>query len=270
VRVLFIGDVFGKPGRSLVASHLPTIRNRYDLIVANGENAAGGFGINRDSFDVLTGAGVDVITLGNHTWDNKEVLGLLDDPRVLRPMNYPSGTPGRGWGSYKAAGQVVTVVSAMGRIFMDPLDDPFAALDTLAGDQSLGTVIVDFHAEATSEKGAIARYLDGRVAAVLGTHTHVATADTRLLPKGTAFQTDVGMTGPVESIIGMDPAAPIGKFVTRLPHRYAVAGGPCEMNAVELEIEAKTVTAFRRYRYREGWGEGVFEAEARPAGIERA
>ena len=262
MRVLFIGDVFGKPGRSLVARHLPSIRSRYDLVIANGENAAGGFGINRESFEVLVDAGVDVVTMGNHTWDNKEVLGLVDDPRLLRPLNYPPGAPGRGWGSFRAAEDVVTVVNAMGRIFMDPLDDPFTALDDLLAEGGLGNVIVDFHAEATSEKGAFGRYLDGRVAAVLGTHTHVATADTRILPAGTAFQTDVGMSGPLESVIGMDPAAPIGKFVTRLPHRYAVAGGPSEINAVELEIAGGLAVAVRRYRYREGAASGVFEGEA--------
>ncbi|HEX2863557.1 MAG TPA: TIGR00282 family metallophosphoesterase [Deinococcales bacterium] len=258
MQVLFIGDVFGKPGRSLVAAHLPGIRSRFDFVIANGENAAGGFGLNEDSFETLTGAGVDVITLGNHTWDNKEVLRLVDDPRVLRPLNYPAGAPGRGWGSFRKDGERLTVLNAMGRVFMDALDDPFRATDeALEGHE--GPVVVDFHAEATSEKIAFGWHLDGRVAAVVGTHTHVATADTRLLPGGTAFQTDVGMTGPLDSVIGMDPNGPVQRFMSKLPTRFGVASGPSELNAVAISIEGERATAVRRYRYREGWPEGRFE-----------
>ena len=259
MQVLFIGDVFGKPGRSLVASHLPTIRNRFDFVIANAENAAGGFGLNEDSFETLTGAGVNVITLGNHTWDNREVLRLVDDERVLRPLNYPTGAPGRGWGTFRAGGESLTVLNAMGRVFMDALDDPFRAADEaldLAGD---APVFVDFHAEATSEKKAFAWHLDGRVAAVIGTHTHVATADTRILPRGTAFQTDVGMTGPYDSVIGMDPVGPVQRFISKLPTRFAVAGGPSEMNAVVVTVSGKMATEVRRYRFRDGWSEGRFE-----------
>jgi metallophosphoesterase (TIGR00282 family) len=261
VRVLFIGDVFGKPGRALVAAHLPTIRNRYELVIANAENAAGGFGLNREAFETLTRAGVDVMTLGNHAWDNKEVLSLVDDERLIRPLNYPSGTPGRGWGTFTAAGHRITVVNAMGRLFMNPLDDPFTALEVVLENPNLGAVIVDFHAEATSEKACFAWAFDGRVAAVLGTHTHVPTADTRFLTAGTAFQSDIGMTGPRDSSIGMGLDGAIYRFRTGLPHKIGVAEGPCELHAVELEIEGNRVVRLARYRFREGEAEGHFEGE---------
>lgn len=264
MRLLFVGDVVGKPGRALVARHLPAIRSRYDLVIANAENSAGGFGINADSFAALERAGVDVMTLGNHTWDNREVFSLLDEPKLLRPLNYPPATPGRGWATYRVLDEPLTVVNLMGRIFMDPLDDPFAIMDALLERPDLGAVLVDFHAEATSEKAALARHLDGRVAAIVGTHTHVATADTRILPGGTAFQTDVGMTGPAESVIGMDAAGPVGRFVTRMPHRFAVAAGPVELNAVELDLEGGRVTRIARYRYHETLGE-TREGEVRRA-----
>lgn len=264
MRLLFVGDVVGKPGRNLVARHLPAIRSAYDLVIANAENAAGGFGINADSFQTLERAGVDAMTLGNHTWDNREVFSLLDEPRLLRPLNYPPATPGRGWATFRVGTETLTVVNLMGRIFLDPLDDPFATMDALLERDDLGAVLVDFHAEATSEKAALARHLDGRVAAVIGTHTHVATADTRILPNGTAFQTDVGMTGPAESVIGMDPAGPIGRFITRMPHRFLVASGPVELNALELDLENGRVTRAARYRFHETRGE-TREGEVRRA-----
>lgn len=265
MRVLFIGDVFGKPGRALVAAHLPSIRNRYDLVIANAENAAGGFGLNRESFLTLKKAGVDVMTLGNHAWDNREVLELVDDERLIRPLNYPSGTPGRGWGTFNVNGSRITVVNAMGRLFMNPLDDPFAALENVLEGQNLGAVIVDFHAEATSEKACFAWAFDGRIAALLGTHTHVPTADTRFLTAGTAFQSDIGMTGPSNSSIGMSLEGAIYRFRTGLPHKIGVADGPSELNAVELEIEHDRVTRLARYRFREGETEGRFEGETHRA-----
>ena len=257
LRLLMIGDIYGKPGRRVVHEHLPAVRGRYDFVIANAENAAGGFGLNRESAEAIFGAGVDCVTLGNHTWGNKEIYGLLDDPRVLRPTNYPLGTPGRGWASYAVRGERLTVVSALGRTFMEAVDDPFAALDDLLTGDDLGSVLLDFHAEATSEKAAMAFFLDGRAAAVIGTHTHVATADTRILPLGTAFQTDVGMTGPLESVIGADPAGPIGRFVTRLPHRYAVAAGRAQLNAVEVDVQENRALRVARHSYTEPLGVGV-------------
>ncbi len=251
LRLLMIGDIYGKPGRRVLQDHLPGIRSRYDFVIANGENAAGGFGLNREGAAAILGAGVDCVTLGNHTWNNKEIYGLLDDPRVLRPTNYPSGTPGRGWATYTVNGERLTVVSALGRTFMEAVDDPFAALDGILEQEKLGSVLLDFHAEATSEKAAMAYFLDGKVAAVIGTHTHVATADARILPRGTAFQSDAGMTGPLESVIGADPEGPVGRFTTRLPHRYAVAGGRAQLNAVELDVRDNRAVRVARYSYAE-------------------
>jgi hypothetical protein len=266
VQVLFIGDVFGKPGRNLVASHLPVIRSQFDFVIANGENAAGGFGLNRESFDVLTRAGVNAITLGNHAWDNREVFDLTDDPRLIRPLNIPLGAPGRGFGTFTVGESRITVVNLLGRLFMNAADDPFAALETMLETQvpernDPGAIIVDFHAEATSEKACLAWHVDGRVAAVLGTHTHIATADTRFLSAGTAFQSDVGMTGPVNSSIGMGLAGAIYRFRTGLPHKIVVADGPSELNAVKLEIAGNRVVRMARYRFAEGQAQGHLEGE---------
>ncbi|WP_027480778.1 TIGR00282 family metallophosphoesterase [Deinococcus pimensis] len=252
LRLLFIGDVYGKPGRRVVADHLPSIRDRYDFVIANGENAAGGFGLNRESATALFRAGVDCITLGNHAFGNKEVYGLLDDPRVLRPLNYPLGTPGAGWWTFDVRGERLTVVNALGRTFMDPVDDPFRALSDLLERDDLGSVFLDFHAEATSEKAAMGYHLATRVAAVVGTHTHVATADTRLLRGVTAFQTDAGMTGPLESVIGAAIEGPVARFLTRLPHRYTVAEGAAQLNAVEIDVSDNRATRVERYSFTEG------------------
>lgn len=255
LRLLFIGDVYGKPGRRVVANHLPTIRARYDFVIANGENAAGGFGLNRESASLLFDAGVNCVTLGNHAFGNREVHTLLDDPRVLRPMNYPLGTPGSGWWTFEVGGERLTVVNALGRTFMEAVDDPFAAMNDLLERPDLGTVFLDFHAEATSEKAAMAYHLAGRVAAVIGTHTHVATADARILRGGTAFQTDAGMTGPFESVIGADPAGPVARYLTRLPHRFTVAEGAAQLNAVEVDVEAGRAVRIERYSFTEAGGD---------------
>jgi 2',3'-cyclic-nucleotide 2'-phosphodiesterase / phosphoenolpyruvate phosphatase len=265
VRVLFIGDVFGKPGRVLVANHLPTIRSKFDFVIANAENSAGGFGMNRESFETLTKAGVNVVTMGNHVWDNKEIFGLLDDPRVIRPLNFPLGTPGRGWGTFTVGSEKITVVNILGRLYMNLYEEPFAALEGVLENPDLGAVFVDFHAEATSEKICFAASFDGRVAAVIGTHTHVPTADTRILPAGTAFQSDSGMTGPLHSSIGMSLEGAIGKFRTGLPHKTNVAEGPCVLNAVELDITDGTVTRIARYSFFEGDGVGKLEGEVKNA-----
>jgi len=256
LRLLFIGDVYGKPGRRVLSEHLPAVRAQYDFIIANGENAAGGYGLNRESAKLIFDAGANCITLGNHTWGNKEIHSLLDDPRILRPLNYPLGAPGIGWSTFDVNGERLTVVNALGRTFMEPVDDPFQAMNQLLERDDLGTVIVDFHAEATSEKAALAYHLDGRVAAVIGTHTHVATADARILPRGTGFQTDAGMTGPLESVIGADPEGPIQRFLTRLPHRYQAAEGRAQLNAVSLTVDSGRTVRIERYEYTEPSREG--------------
>lgn len=249
LRLLFVGDIFGKPGRRVLSQHLPQIRDQFDFIIVNGENAAGGFGLNQESAKAIFAAGADCITLGNHTWANKEVFRLIDDMRIVRPFNYPMGTAGQGFATFQVKGERITVINALGRVFMEPLDCPFVGIQNILERPDLGQVIVDFHAEATSEKMAMGYFLDGRVAAVLGTHTHVATADERILPKGTAYQTDVGMTGPYDSVIGSDQQAPISRFVDRLPVRFQVAEGRAALHACAITIENNKALSIERYRY---------------------
>lgn len=249
MRVLFVGDIFGNPGLNILEVFLERFRDDYDLVIANGENAAGGFGLTRKTFERITGAGVDVVTLGNHTWDKEEVMALLEEtPRLIRPMNYTPGTPGLGYTSVEAkTGERVTVAQAMGRIFMPPTDNPFAALDALA-DEVDETLIVDFHAEATSEKRAIGNLLAGRASAVLGTHTHVQTAD-ETIKKGTAYITDVGMTGVFDSAIGLRFEEVVYRFRTELPKRYKPADKPGTLCAVALDIEAGKATQIERLQW---------------------
>jgi len=249
VNILFIGDIVGKPGRRVLAQMLPGLRREFSvhLAIANGENSAGGFGITRETFEEILAAGVDVVTGGNHTWHAREAVTLLDsDPRLLRPANYPTGTPGRGGGVFHPSGgrggPAVAVLNLVGRVFMEPLESPFR----VGGEQvehlrrETRVIVIDVHAEATSEKAALAWYLDGRVSAVVGSHTHVQTADERVLPGGTGFITDVGMTGPRDSIIGMGREEVLQRFLTQLPTRFDVAKGPAQLNAVLLEIDAET------------------------------
>jgi len=246
VRILFIGDIVGRPGRDLVHDGLPGLIGYHsiDLVIANAENAAAGFGITREIGDQLLEWGVDVMTSGNHIWDKKEALSYIGaEPRLLRPANYPAGAPGNG--SYLARtrdGRSVGVVNVMGRVFMLNIDDPFAVVlrEIEALKERTRIVFVDFHAEATSEKIAMGWHLDGRVTAVVGTHTHVQTADERILPKGTAFLTDVGMTGPHDSIIGVDIEAALGKFLTALPARFETATGNPRLHAVIVEADEQT------------------------------
>jgi len=229
LRLLFIGDIVGRSGREALARELDRLVDRYavDLVVANGENAAAGFGLTPDVARELFDAGVDVLTSGNHIWDKKDIYGYLDQQsRLLRPANYPPGLPGRGWGVYEtAAGVPVGVLNMEGRAFMNNLDCPFRAADQalteLAGKAKV--ILVDFHAETTSEKMAMGYYLDGRVSAVLGTHTHVQTADERVLAGGTAYLTDVGMTGSRDSVIGIRKEGALDRFLTQLPVRFEVA-----------------------------------------------
>jgi 2',3'-cyclic-nucleotide 2'-phosphodiesterase len=245
-RILFIGDIVGKPGRDLVRRGLPALvaHHRIDLVIANGENAAAGFGITPDIADDLFAQGVQVITGGNHSWDKKEILPYIAErPRLLRPLNFPDGAPGNGRVVVKtAAGVSVAVINAMGRVFMQAIDDPFALVlrEVEAVRREAAVIFVDFHAEATSEKVAMGWYLDGRVAAVVGTHTHVATADARILPGGTAYVTDVGMTGPHDSVIGVERRAVIQRFLSGLPQRFETASENPRLNAVVITADEQS------------------------------
>ncbi|MDR7481218.1 MAG: TIGR00282 family metallophosphoesterase [Armatimonadota bacterium] len=253
MRILFVGDVTGRPGRRILARRLPQLRCEHavNIVVANGENAAGGMGLTAEVAAELFAVGVDVLTGGNHIWKNREAYALLDsDPRVFRPANYPAGVPGRGAAVVRLAdGTALGVLNLEGRVFMQALDDPFRIAREEAARLRAVTpaIIVDFHAEATSEKVAMGWYLDGRVSAVVGTHTHVQTADERVLPGGTAYITDVGMTGPRDGIIGMARESILERFLTQLPVRFEVAPGPVQLNAVVVEItEAGHATSIRR------------------------
>jgi 2',3'-cyclic-nucleotide 2'-phosphodiesterase len=243
-RVLFVADVVGHPGRDAVKAILPGLKRelRPHLTVLNGENAAGGFGLTAKIAAELKGAGADVITSGNHVFGQKEFAGELAGlTGVLRPANYPPAAPGQGWWVAGADGARVLVINLMGRIFMDPHDDPFQVVDRLLAEHGeTPNVIVDMHAEATSEKTAMGWYLDGRVSAVVGTHTHIPTADARVLPGGTAYVTDVGMVGPRDSCIGMDKEVVIQRFLTGVPNRFVVASGPVTFNSVLVTINPST------------------------------
>jgi metallophosphoesterase (TIGR00282 family) len=246
VRILFVGDIVGRPGRELVRHGLAGLveHHRIDFVIANVENSAAGFGVTREIGDQFLDLGVDVMTSGNHVWDKKEALDYIGaEPRLLRPANYPAGVPGRG--SYVArskSGVTVGVVNVMGRVFMLNIDDPFTVVlrEIEAVQQRTRIIVVDFHAEATSEKVAMGWHLDGRVTAVIGTHTHVQTADERILPKGTAYLTDVGMTGPHDSIIGVEIEAALGRFLTAIPARFETASGNPRLNAAILEADDQT------------------------------
>ncbi len=241
MNILVIGDVVGTPGRRVIQSSLESLRSELDidLVVANGENAAHGRGITVGLLEQMLNSGVDVVTTGNHVWDQREFLPHLDsDYPIIRPINYPDGVPGRGY----LIAQDVLIVNAMGRTFMPSVDCPFRAMDKLLSTFSTlpRTILVDFHAEATSEKVAMGWYLDGRVTAVVGTHTHVPTADAKMLPMGTAFVTDIGMTGPCNSIIGNEVDAVLSRFLTSMPTPLPVAEGPALLNAMVIEVDDKS------------------------------
>lgn len=259
MKLLFIGDVVGRPGRELVRKGLGALVDHHgaDIVIANVENAAAGFGITKDIGDAFLDWGVDVMTSGNHIWDKKEALDYIaHERRLLRPANYPAGAPGRG--SYLAQtrdGRAVGVVNVMGRVFMTPIDDPFQVvlreLDELRARTKV--IVVDFHAEATSEKIAMGWHLDGRATLVVGTHTHVQTADERVLPNGTAYLTDAGMTGPHDSIIGMETEPSLARFLTAMPSRFEPASGNPRLNGVLVEADDRTgrATAITRLSYSE-------------------
>ena len=246
MRILFIGDIFGRPGRDIAHRAIKPLVAQHDIdfVVANVENSAAGFGVTGDIAETILKSGVDVMTSGNHIWDKKEVLEYIPrQPKLLRPANFPAGVPGRGaWVGSTRSGTSIAVVNVMGRIFMAPLEDPFAVVlrEIEAARAKARVIIVDFHAEATSEKVAMGWHLDGRVTAIFGTHTHVQTADERVLPKGTAYITDVGMTGPHDSIIGVTIDAALSRFVTGMPAKFEAASGGARLNAIIITADAAT------------------------------
>jgi 2',3'-cyclic-nucleotide 2'-phosphodiesterase len=249
MRLLFLGDIVGRSGRNAVIERLPglIVERRLDFVIINGENAAGGFGITEDILTTVLDAGADVVTTGNHVFDQREALVFAErQDRFLRPVNFPAGTPGKGSGLYMARnGARVLVINVMGRVFMDALDDPFAAIDReLAAcplNEQADVIVIDFHAEASSEKQAAAWYVDGRATLLIGTHTHVPTADCRVLPAGTAYQTDVGMCGDYDSVIGMDKDEPLRRFLTKVPgERFSPALGEATLAGLAVEVDDNT------------------------------
>ncbi len=249
MNLLFIGDIVGRPGRAAVQDWLPELRNEFpiDIVVANAENAAGGLGATGDIIEGLASLGIQAFTLGNHTWRRKAFIDEIGRyPNVVRPANYPVNVPGQGWAAIALKdGRKLGLVNVLGRVFLDPFDCPFAAaLEAVEALKSeTDTILVDVHAEATSEKIALGWYLDGRCSAVVGTHTHVQTADERILPGGTAYITDVGMTGPMDSVIGVEKDSVIERFLTGLPTDFRVAEGRPGLNGVYLEIDDETGAA---------------------------
>jgi metallophosphoesterase (TIGR00282 family) len=248
LRVLMVGDVIGKPGRQTMEQHLHGLRDErgIDFVTVNGENVAGGMGLTISTANALFDSGADVITSGNHIWDKREFIPELDkEDRILRPLNYgTTGVPGRGWGVYHAAdGTEVAVVNTQGRSTMIPIENPFTEMDRLldeGADELPPVRLVDFHCELTSEKNAFGLHLDGRVSVVVGTHTHVPTADHRVLPRGTAYVSDLGMTGPLDSVIGFEPATVLPRFMNGLPTRFAVGSGPVVFNSLLIDIDPKS------------------------------
>ncbi len=256
MRILFIGDIFGRPGRLSVKEHLPAfLKDRpVDLVIANAENAAGGFGLTPAIVDELFELNIAVLTTGNHIWDKREIIEYFNSAdgnphsparRVLRPANYPAGTPGIGMYEGRAADIPYAIINLQGRVFLPQNDDPFRVADTLLARTKARVILVDIHAEATSEKVAMGWYLDGRVTAVLGTHTHIPTADTRILPQGTAYQTDVGMTGPYDSVIGVEKDTILQRFLTQMPARFEPAQGNVRLCAALIECDPQTGRAYQ-------------------------
>lgn len=246
MRILFFGDIVGKPGRLILRKRLPSLREEHqaDLVIANGENASGGIGLSGDTMRELFGAGIDILTSGNHIWKHKEMYNLLNnEPRLIRPANYPHGAPGNGLVIHELPdGRKIAVMNLLGRTFMDDIDCPFSKADTLlaAIPEDVTVRIIDFHAEATSEKKALSFYVDGKVSAIIGTHTHVQTADAMILQKGTGYITDAGMCGVEESCLGMDPKVIIDRFMTGLPQRFKIAKGTAHINGLFMDVNEET------------------------------
>ncbi len=253
IKVLFIGDIVGRPGRSALKRWLPSWKSsqKIDFVVANGENAAGGMGLTEKVFHELIGIGIDVITTGNHVWSKKEIYPVLDtSDRLLRPANYPENVPGKGWTLCSVKGEKVMIINLEGRVFMKALECPFKTAEALIKGFKGKVILVDFHAEATSEKIALGWYLDGKVTAVVGTHTHVQTSDETLLPKKTAYITDLGMTGPVDSVIGMKREVVLHRFLTQMPSRFEVASGKTVISGAVIQVDCETgrATSIERIR----------------------
>lgn len=251
VKILFVGDVFGRVGRKILAEQLPALAARADFVIVNGENSAGGFGMHFDAAQQIYAAGADCITLGNHAWDHRDIFKLLETPArfpIVRPLNYTQKAPGVGWRTFDVGEERLTVVNLLGRVFMNPVANPFVAMDELLQQGDLGSVFVDFHAEATSEKAAMGWHLDGRVAAVVGTHTHIPTADECILPQGTAFQTDVGFTGPLHSVIGAGVKEVVEASLSERKVRFCAAEGPGVLNAILMDISGNRCLEVQRIR----------------------
>lgn len=245
MRILAVGDIIGESGVKELEKRLPKIKEeeKIDFCIVNGENAAGGMGINKNNFESILGAGADVVTMGNHTWAKKDIFKFINHPKIIRPMNYPKGVPGKGYVICEAMGKKIAVINLIGRVDVNVLsENPFQVAKKVVEkiSKEADIIIVDFHAEATAEKIAMGHYLDGQITAIFGTHTHVQTADEKILPKGTAYITDIGMTGPENSVIGMDITASIKRFETTLPERYKLAEGTCILNGCIFEIDDNT------------------------------
>ena len=244
MKILFIGDIVGEPGREIDKRYVPEIikSENIDFTIANAENAAGGKGLTQSVSEEIFSCGINAITLGNHTFARKEIELIIGDPRILRPLNYPAVVPGRGWNIFDVGDIKIAVINAMGRVYMPLLDCPFHTIDPIIEQISQKTrnIIVDFHAEITSEKQSFGQYLNGKASAVIGTHTHVQTADEQILSEGTAYITDCGMTGPSEGIIGVDREIILKKYLTSLPYKFVVAKGPSMLNGVIIEIDENT------------------------------
>ncbi len=257
LRILFVGDIVGKPGREAIRRFLKPLQQEYtiDVTIANAENAAAGKGLTKEIAEELFDYGIQFFTMGNHVWDNRDILNFIDqETRMIRPANYPIGAPGQGSGLIRINGCKIGVLNLSGRVYMTPLDDPFSGAIRWINQlrQETPIVFVDFHAEATSEKVALGWFLDGKVSAVVGTHTHIQTTDFRVLPQGTAYITDVGMTGPRDSVLGIKKEIIINRFLTQLPAKFELATGPIQINAVVIDIDEKSgkalkIEAIQRY-----------------------
>lgn len=255
MKILAVGDIVGEAGVRKLKEELPKIKKEYniDFVITNGENSAGGMGINERNFNDMLEAGTNVVTMGNHTWGKKDIFKFIDHPQLLRPANYPKGVVGKGLGIYECKGKKIAVMNFMGRVDINILtENPFIMARDMINEikDNVDMIIIDFHAEATAEKIAMARYLDGKITAIFGTHTHVQTADEQILPNGTAYITDIGMTGPKNSVIGMDAQASIKRFETTLPEKYKLAEGECMLNSVIFEIDNETNKAVEITRIR--------------------
>lgn len=241
MKVLFIGDIVGRTGRNAVKELLPEVNYKYkiDLIIANAENAAGGFGLTKNAAEELFSYGIDCLTMGNHTWDNKDILNIINDSRIVRPINFSPRVPGQGWTIINKNNLRIAVINLIGQVYMDYYNSPFMVYDEYIEyiKKSSDIILVDFHAEATSEKLAFANYVDGQVACVVGTHTHIQTADEKILPKGTAYITDLGLTGATDSILGMASREVIQRFQSQIPRRFKVAGGDGQLEGVVVDID---------------------------------